>query len=86
MRYVEGLNTVSAEVWPKYVIRGFPSFLCHTAVEDPGFPIQGWGGCANPKRGGTNLLFDKIYAKNCIEIKEIGPGCVPMAPGFASVQ
>ena len=27
----------------------------------------------NPRGGSTNLLFGKRFAKNCINMKEIGP-------------
>ena len=33
-------------------------------VANPGFP------------GGTNLLFSKIVAQNCMKMKEFGPGTV----------
>ena len=37
-------------------------------VADPGFPR----GDVNPRGGSTNLLFVNIFAKNCMEMKEIG--------------
>ena len=40
----------------------------------------GGGGGANPRVWGKNLLFCKIFAKNCMEIKEIGPKGRPCRP------
>ena len=37
---------------------------------DPGFSKRG---DANPYVWGDNLLFDKIFAENCMKMKEIGP-------------
>ena len=34
------------------------------------FPDEGG---ANPSVRAENLLFDKIFAKNCMKMKEIGP-------------
>ena len=68
---MEEINTVSAEVWPMYVIHRFWMIQnSHTLV--------GWN--ANLRGGGANLLLDKMFAENCMEIKEIGPGFVPRAP------
>ena len=39
-------------------------------VVDPGFPRRGG---ATPWVWGKNLLFDKIFAENCMEMAEIGP-------------
>ena len=39
------------------------------SVADLGFPRRG----ANPRGRGKNLLFGKIFAKNCIKMKEFGP-------------
>ena len=41
------------------------------AVTDPGFPIRG---CQPPSLGQQNLFFGKIFAENCMKMKEIGPG------------
>ena len=38
-------------------------------VTAPGFPRV----VTNPRRRDTNLLFDKLFAKNCMKGKEIGP-------------
>ena len=52
-------------------------------VADPGFPWRRGEGEAKPS-GGTSNLFDKIFAENCIKMKEIGPrgvgACLPCAP------
>ena len=55
------------------------SNLTNKAVADPGFPRR-VGGC-QPLDSGQNLLFGKIFAENCMEIKEIGPGegCTSLA-------
>ena len=40
-----------------------------------GFRAFGCGaGCANALVLGENILFDKIFAENCMKLKEIGPG------------
>ena len=44
--------------------------LYGTAVADPGFP--GEGGCKLPM-GCANLLFCKMFAKNCMKMTEFGP-------------
>ena len=50
-------------------------------VVDPGFPRRGAGGGGNPRRGGNNRLLDKMFAKNCIKLKEIGQrGGTPLVP------
>ena len=43
----------------------------YTSVVDPGFPR---GGGANPQSGGANLLFGQNSPKNCIKMKDFGPG------------
>ena len=44
-------------------------------MADQGFPRRGWGGAgANPCVWPKNLLFGKIFVKNCMKVKEIGPG------------
>ena len=40
-------------------------------VADPGFP---GGEGANPQGRDTNLLFGQKFPKNCIKMKEFGPG------------
>ena len=40
-------------------------------MTDPGFPR---GGGANPLSGGANLLFGQKFPKNCMKMKEFGPG------------
>ena len=40
------------------------------SVAGPGFL---WGGDANLKVWGSNLLFGQIFKKNCMKIKEIEP-------------
>ena len=51
------------------------------AGADPGFS---WGG-ANPWGACSNLLLCKIFAKNCMKMKEFGPrGGVPSAPPLGS--
>ena len=37
---------------------------------DPGFPT----GCTNHRGMGPNLLFGKTFVKDCMKMKEIGPG------------
>ena len=51
---------------------------CNRTVGDPGFPTGG----ASPIVRGANLLFGKIYAENCVKMKEIGSteARVPSAP------
>ena len=49
------------------------SNLINKTVTDPGFSRRGRGG-AKPWIWGKSLLFGKIFAENCMEIKEIGPG------------
>ena len=46
------------------------------SVEDPGFPK----GSANSRGWCASLLFRKIFAKNCIKMKESGPWGVAGAP------
>ena len=41
-----------------------------SSVADPGFH-RVWG--ANPLVFGKNLLFGKIFAKNCMKMKDFGP-------------
>ena len=50
----------------------------HSGV-DPGFPV---GEGATPKRQFVNLFFYKLFARNCMKMKEFGPrgGCVSLAP------
>ena len=43
----------------------------HTPVADPEFHRRGWG--ANFRGEGLNPLFDKIFAKKYMKMKEIGP-------------
>ena len=45
--------------------------MCSYSVADPGFPR---GGRANPSAWGKNPLLGKIFAENCMKIKDIGPG------------
>ena len=40
------------------------------SVADPGFS---WGD-ANSQSGCPNLLFCKLFAENCMKMKEFGPG------------
>ena len=47
------------------------------AVADPGFPR--WGG-GNPWVWTENLLFGKIFAENCMKMKEIGPRAGALVP------
>ena len=48
------------------------------SVVDPGFP-RGRG--ANPQGEGANLLFSQNFPKNCMKMKEFGPGGgVPSVP------
>ena len=49
----------------------------HQAVADPGFPR---GGGANSQGGGANLLFGQKISKNCMKMKEFGPGGHPPPP------
>ena len=60
----------------------------YLSVADPGFPRQGGGGGSpTPQFGVKNLSFSKIFAENCMKMKEIGPGaCVlaPPSPGSAN--
>ena len=58
------------------------SFKMNASVVDPGFP--GGGGGANPRVWGKNLLFGKIFAKNCMKMKEIvlGGGARPYCPSL----
>ena len=44
-------------------------------VADPEFSRRGRG--ANPWDWGDNLLFGKIFAENCMKMKEIGSGGRP---------
>ena len=47
---------------------------------NPGFARAG---CHNPReRGCANLLFGKIFAENCMKLKEVGPrgGVFPSDP------
>ena len=47
------------------------------SVADPGFHRGG----DNPRTGGANLLFDKVFTENCMKMKEIGRrGVSPMPP------
>ena len=49
------------------------------SVADPGFPRRG---AANFQGGDANLLFNQIFPKNCMEMKEFGPrrGARPWRP------
>ena len=48
------------------------------SVADPEFPR---GGGANPQGGGAYLLFAPKIPKNCMKMKEFGPGGAhPCAP------
>ena len=42
----------------------------YLTVADPGFPQGG----ANPKGGCEKLLFGQFFPKNCMKLKEFGPG------------
>ena len=44
---------------------------------------KGWRWGANSWEGGKNLLFDKIFAENCMKMKEIGPIGHACPPGSA---
>ena len=53
--------------------------LATESVADPGFPRR--GRVPTPGFWGKVLLFGKIFAENCMKMKEIGPGAhVPSAP------
>ena len=55
------------------------SHITRFAVTDPEFPRRGWGR-TNSQGGGTNLLFGQIFPKNCMNMKEIGPGRASLEP------
>ena len=55
-------------LWKKTVSDIGP--LWKKTVWDPGFPRRGGG---NPWLWWKKLLFDNIFAKHCMKIKEIGP-------------
>ena len=57
-------------------------YFTYLSVADPGFPRQGGGGggVANPSIWGENLSFSKIFAENCMKMKEIGPGRASLLP------
>ena len=54
---------------PQYYRVFFVNNFNNNVVADPGFPR---GGCVNSQGGYTNLLFLKIFAKNCMKMKEFG--------------
>ena len=65
------------EFWTSYfpVLQGAIEAL---PMADSGFPKRG---DVNPWVWGKNLLFGKIFAENCMKMKEIGPeGPVSLAP------
>ena len=37
-------------------------------------------GCSNPRAEDANLSFGKIFAENCMEMKEITPWACPYCP------
>ena len=43
-----------------------------TQMADPWFSRRGWG--SNPRAWDKNLLFDNIFAKDCMKMNEIGRG------------
>ena len=45
------------------------------SVADPGFPIK-----EATNTGGANVLFEKVFAKNRMKMKEFDQGCTPSAP------
>ena len=53
-------------------------FTCQWRIQD--FPDRVGGGIADPSIWGENLSFSKIFAENCMKMKEIGPGACVLAP------
>ena len=48
-------------------------------MADPGFPMGG----ANSQVWGKNVLFGKVFAENCMKMKEIGQGAhIPGTPAL----
>ena len=52
------------------------NIFLHNAVSDPGFH-RGQG---QPLSFGRKAIFDKIFAKKCMKMKEIGPSKGPARP------
>ena len=50
--------------------------IFHHLDKSGGSRISQMGRGRQPLSLGRNLLFDKIYAENCMKMKEIGPGAV----------
>ena len=77
----------------KYKINANPLNKWPPPVADPGFP-RGGRNHPTPKDGGANLLFGQIFPQNCMQIKDIAPGCAslphpldrPMASERRSVE
>ena len=73
-----------------YYISSPAIVLCVKSLADPRFPRRGGGaGGANSCDWGKNLLFGKVFAENCMKMKEIGPGraehpFAPPPPGSAN--
>ena len=47
-----------------------PTQTVDLPMANPGFPRRG---VPSSEEGSKNLLFDRIFAKNCMKMKEIGP-------------